>query len=152
MLNLKPLASFFESKLADGFLELLLDMMRLAFLFDSRFRRNIEDFQGRYLFRSKDGSIAAGAIFSHGRMAVSREAIENPNVAVTFRDEKALMGFLLAPKPDILGAVLRQDVVLEGNLNYLYRFGFLVRDLARRLGLPEASPAPRMGARALLQT
>jgi hypothetical protein len=129
MLNLKPLASFFESKLADGFLELLLDMMRLAFLFDSRFRRNIEGFQGRYLFRSKDGSIAAGAIFSQGRMAVSREAIENPNVAVTFRDEKALMGFLLAPKPDILGAVLRQDVVLEGNLNYLYKFAYMAKRL-----------------------
>jgi hypothetical protein len=129
MLNLKPLAAFFESKLADGFLELLLNMMRLAFLFDGRFRRNIEGFQGRYLFRSKGGTIAAGAIFSHGRMTVSREAIENPNVVVTFRNEKALMGFLLAPKPDILGAVLRQDVVLEGNLNYLYRFAYMAKRL-----------------------
>jgi hypothetical protein len=129
MPNLKPLATFFESKLVDGFLELLLDMMRLAFLFDGRFRRNIEGFQGRYLFRSKDGTIAAGAIFSHGRMTVSREAIENPNVTITFRDEKSLMGFILAPKPDILGAMLRQDVVLEGNLNYLYKFAYMAKRL-----------------------
>jgi hypothetical protein len=25
-------------------------------------------------------------------------------------------------------------VQIEGNLNYIYRFGFLARDLARRLG------------------
>ena len=129
MLNLKPLAAFLESKAADGFLEMLLNMMRLAFLFEGRFRRNIEGFQGRYSFRSKDGVIAAGAIFSQGRMAVSREAIDNPNITVTFRDEKSLMGFMLAPKPDILGAVLRQDVVLEGNLNYLYKFAYMAKRL-----------------------
>ncbi len=129
MLNLKPLATFFESKLADGFLEMLLDTMCLAFLFDPRFRRNIEGFRGRYLFKSKDGAIAAGAIFSQGHLTVSRAAISDPNVAVTFRDEKALMNFLLAPKPDILGAVLRQDVVLEGNLNYLYKFAYMAKRL-----------------------
>jgi hypothetical protein len=129
MLDLKSLATFFESKLTDGFLEVLLNMMGLAFLFDGKFRRNIEGFEGRYLFQSKDKTIAAGAIFSHGRMTVSKEAIEKPNITITFRDEKALMGFILAPKPDILGAVLRQDVVLEGNLNYLYKFAYMAKRL-----------------------
>ncbi len=128
-MDLKPFAAFFNANLTDGFLELLLNVMNLAFRFDGNFRRNIEGFHGRYLFRSKDGAIAAGAIFSDGRMTVTRDAIEDANVTVTFRDERSLMGFILAPKPDILGAVLRQDVVLEGNLNYLYKFAYMAKRL-----------------------
>lgn len=39
------------------------------------------------------------------------------------------MDFLLTPRPDIIGAVLRQDVCVDGNLNYLYKFAFMARRL-----------------------
>lgn len=129
MLNLKPLAACLEDKAADGFLELLLDAMSLLFRLDRNFRRNIEGFEGRYLFRSQNLAIQAGAVFSDGSMSVKHKAIDAPDIAITFRDDKALMSFLLTPKPDILGAMLRQDVVLAGNLNYLYKFAYMAKRL-----------------------
>lgn len=48
-----------------------------------------------------------------------------------FKDGKALMDFLLAENPDILGAMLHQEVTPEGNLNYLYTFAYMARHLQR---------------------
>jgi hypothetical protein len=129
MLDIRTLTEFFESEMTEGFLELLLNMMRLTFQFDEKFRRNIEGFRGRYLFRSRDGQITVSAEFSDGEMNVEKAIIASPHITITFRDDKALMGFILAPKPDILGAMLRQDVVLEGNLNYLYKFAYMAKRL-----------------------
>ena len=39
------------------------------------------------------------------------------------------MNYLLSPKPDILGSVLRQDVMVSGNLNYLYKFAYMAKRL-----------------------
>ncbi len=129
MTHLKLFAQFLESKATTGFLELLLNGLRLTFLLDGTFRRNLEGFQGRYLFRSQDGSLMVHCEFKDGKMTVGKGDIEKPNVTVNFRNDQALLGFLLAPKPDILGAVLRQDVVIQGNLNYLYKFAFMAKRL-----------------------
>jgi len=118
-----------KSEGAEEFLELLLKAMGLVFLIDKDFRRNIENFNGRYLFCSKDRSITVAAIFEDGKLKVCEEAIENTNMTVTFKNAKALMGFLLSPKPDILGSMLRQDVAVDGNLNYLYKFAFMAKRL-----------------------
>lgn len=119
-----------ETESAEEFLKLLLKLMDLAFLVNLKgFRRNIEGFGGKYLFRSKDGGITVSAVFKGSRLKVSEETIEDADLAVVFRDGKALMGYLLSPKPDILGSMLRQDVVPEGNLNYLYKFAFMATRL-----------------------
>ena len=39
------------------------------------------------------------------------------------------MDYIFSPKPDILGSMLRQDVMLNGNLNYLYKFAFMAQHL-----------------------
>ena len=62
-------------------------------------------------------------------MKVLEKIIDNTNVTVTFKDARALMNYILSPKPDILGAILRQEVVFEGNLNYLYKFAYMSRRL-----------------------
>jgi len=54
-------------------------------------------------------------------------------VKVTFSDVKALRGFLFSGNQDILNSLLTNDVSVSGNLNYIYKFGFMVRDLAYRL-------------------
>jgi hypothetical protein len=131
MMGLKAFANFLESEATEGFLEILLNAMRMVFMFDGKFRRNIEGFEGRYAFRDRDGDVYVGATFSGGHMSVGEREVENPNVTITFRDEKALMSFILSPKPDILGAVLRQDVVVDGNLNYLYKFAYMATRLQR---------------------
>jgi hypothetical protein len=118
-----------KSEGAEEFLEVLLQLMGLAFSLDEDLRRNIHNFNGRYLFRSQDRRITVAAVFKGNRLKVSQEEIGDTHITVVFRNAKALMGFLLTPKPDILGSMLRQDVTIDGNLNYLYKFAYMARHL-----------------------
>ncbi len=118
-----------ESEAAEEFLEMLLKFMSLAFVLDRDYRRNIEGFNGRYLFRSRDNSITVAVVFKDNRMKVHERELEDTNVTVIFRDGRALMGYLLSPKPDILGSLLRQDVTFNGNLNYVYKFAYMAKRL-----------------------
>ena len=129
-----PLTAFLDcisSELVEEFLEVLLKVMKIVFFFDDDYRKNIAEFKGRYLFRSVDRSITVTAIFEDGQLHVHEDEIPDPQVTVIFKDGKALMDFLLAENPDILGAMLRQEVTPEGNLNYLYKFAYMARHLQR---------------------
>ena len=118
-----------QSDLAEDILQLLLGLMAVVFQVDHEFRKNIEGFDGRYQFKSKDGRITVAALFQDNRLEVREEEIPNPDITVLFKDGRALMGYLLSPKPDILGSILHQEVTLEGNLNYLYKFAFMSKRL-----------------------
>ncbi len=118
-----------ESEFAEEFLENLLRLMSLVLLLDHDYKRNIIGFSGRYQFMSKDGAITVAAVFDEDVMEVSEEVITEPNITVTFKDGKALMGYLLSPKPDVLGSMLRQEVLLDGNLTYLYKFAYMAKRL-----------------------
>ncbi len=119
----------------EDMLLLLLDGMGLMFLISRRYRKNIEGFEGKYVFRSVDGSFAVSATFRNGKMKVKRGELDGPNITVNFKNSHALMNFLFSPKPDVLGAMLNQDVVLDGNLNYLYKFAYMANHV--RLKGPE---------------
>jgi hypothetical protein len=103
--------------------------MSVVFKIDRKFRKNIEGFNGRYQFKSKDGHINVAAIFGEDKLEVKEAEIEKPDITIFFKDGKALMGYLLTPKPDILGSMLRQEVSLDGNLNYLYKFAYMAKRL-----------------------
>jgi hypothetical protein len=119
-----------ESEFAEEFLELLLRLMSLMLLINYKdFRRNIEGFNARYLFKSKDNEITVSAVFRDNKMEVSERPMNNTNVIVNFKDGKALMNYILSPKPDILGSILRQDVTFDGNLNYLSKFAYMAKRL-----------------------
>jgi len=122
-------------EVTDEFLELLLKGMDLAFFFSSGYRRNIDGFKGRYLFRTSDNKVAASAIFKDGDMQVRDSAIADWNVRVTFKNAKALRDFIFSKNQDILNSILANEVEVDGNLNYIYKFGFLARDLGKRLGV-----------------
>jgi len=126
---LKKLINCMESEFAEDFLKILLELMGVVLFMDSDYRKNIIGFKGRYQFRSSDGAITVAAVFDNDALDVSEKVIEKPNISVTFKDGKALMNYLFSPKPDVLGSMLRQEVRLEGNLNYLYRFAFLAKRL-----------------------
>jgi hypothetical protein len=120
----------------DKFLDLLLAGMDLAFALSKGYRKNIRDFEGRYLFRSADKHIASAAIFKDGDMQVDPEgAIDDWDVRVTFTDWKALRDFLFSGDQDILDSLLENKVEVDGNPNYIFKYGFMVRDLGRRLGV-----------------
>jgi hypothetical protein len=117
------------SEFAEDFLQLLLRFMSVVLTFDHNFRKNIEGFRGRYQFESKDEHITVAAVFGNNSLEIKEEKITSPDITIIFKDGKALMGYLLSPKPDILGSILRQEVSLDGNLNYLYKFAFMAKRL-----------------------
>jgi hypothetical protein len=126
---MKKFLGCLESEFAEEFLEKLLELMGLVLLLDRDYRRNIVGFNGRYQFLSSNREITVAALFEDDALTVSEEIIADPHITVTFKDGKALMNYLLSPKPDVLGSMLRQEVHLEGNLNYLYRFAYMAKRL-----------------------
>jgi len=122
-------------KTTDIFLELLLVGMDLAFCLSKGYRKNIKNFEGRYLFRTADGLVAAAATFKDGAMEVHKDAIDDWNAMVTFKHAAAFKDFIFSKNQDILNSILANEVEVDGNLNYIYRFGFMARDLAHRLGV-----------------
>ncbi len=123
----KKLCSSVESELAEEFLELLLKGMGLFICINKEFRRNIENFKGRYLFKSKDNQITVSASFTNSKMKVKEGVLKDTDIVVNFKNAAALRNFLLSPKPDILNSILNQDITLDGNLNYLYKFAYMAK-------------------------
>jgi hypothetical protein len=124
-----------EGKLTDKFVELLLYGMELAFILFAGYRRNLRGFRAAYVLRTADQRVAASALFGGGGMTVRREAVAAPNATITFKDSASLLRFLFSRDQDILASVLANDVEVDGNLNYVYKLGYMARDLERRLGL-----------------
>ena len=131
----KNLRKELYGEVTDEFLELLLRGMDLAFCLSKGYRKNIKDFEGRYLFRTAGDLVAAAVTFKDGDMEVHQEAIDDWDVCITFKDAVALNAFIFSRDQDILNSLLKNDVELGGNLNYIYKFGFMARDLGHRLGV-----------------
>lgn len=132
-----------ESRIAERFLELLLNIMSLALFLDENYRRNIKDFKGKYLIKVKEGDVSIRAVFGPSpvlrreQLKVSKGNLDNPDITVTFKTAQGLMNFLLSPRQDILGSLLKNEVVLSGNINYLYKLGFMSAQL-QKMVLPAA--------------
>jgi hypothetical protein len=119
----------------DKFLELLLKGMDLAFCLSKGYRKNIKDFEARYVFRTHDQRVGATAKFRDGDMRVDEKAQGEWNARVTFKNPAALRSFIFSKDQDILNSLLKNEVEVDGNLNYIYKFGFMARDLAHKLGV-----------------
>lgn len=131
----KKLINELLGKATDKFLEILLYSMNFAFWLSRGYRKNIKGFEGRYLFRTADNVVVVSAIFKDGDMDVSTNAIDNWNVMVTFKDANALKSFIFSQNQDILNSILANEVDVDGNLNYIYKFGFMARDLLHRISV-----------------
>ncbi len=118
-----------ESEVAEEFLQTLLTLMQIMFVINHDYRRNIRKFNGRYQFRSEDSQVTVAALFEDGRMTVREGLIEDPHITVIFRNGRSLLNFILSPRQDILGSMLRHEVRTEGNLNYLNKFGYMAKHL-----------------------
>lgn len=129
----KKFVKLLEEGTMDVFLEVLLSLMDLYFALDRKFRKNIKDFNASYVFKSRDGVIAASAIFNDSEMKVSSEAIVNPTVSVEFKDGIALKNFLFSESPDIISAILDCEIRYTGNLNYISKFAYMSKRLKTQL-------------------
>ena len=128
-----------DSELVERFLEMLLQAMNFMLFVDSDYHRNIEGFKGKYLFKSKDGDLTVQAVFKtswlfqYEYLKVKRRPLKDPDITITFKDSRALMRLLLSPKPDVLGALIANEVVAAGNVNYILKFGFMTTQLQQML-------------------
>jgi hypothetical protein len=122
-----------EGEFTDRFVELLLYAMDMAFMLLASYQRNLRGFRAQYVFRTADGRVEASALFGGGKMSVRQRAVSSPNVTVTFKDPAALRRFLFSKDQDILSSILASDVEVDGNVNYVYKFGFMARELILRL-------------------
>lgn len=74
-------------------------------------------------------------VFDDGDMDVvkNRDLDDSYDVEVLFRDEAALLEYLLSGDQDILNVMLKNDVEIKKNANHIFRFGFLAKDLERNI-------------------
>jgi len=122
-----------EDEAAETFLETLLLFMKFKFMLDASYKRNIENFDGRYQFRSKDGQITVFVEFKNGEMHIKEELNEDVNVTVIFKNGQSLVNFLLSENKDILRGLLHNEMRIIGNLNYIYKFAFMANHLQLEL-------------------
>jgi hypothetical protein len=121
--------------ITDDFVELLLKGMDWFFLLtpDARFRENLKNFKGKYLFKTANENVMTSATFSNGNMHVYDNAIDDWDVKVTFKNGKAFRDFILSEKQDIFDWLSRNEVEVDGNLNHIFKFGFMARAVMGKL-------------------
>jgi hypothetical protein len=131
----KTFLRLLEEEVTDGFLMALLQFLRFSCCLDDYLRRSIKDFKGSIELRSEDKGIRVLAEFKDGylnpkKLKPNEPLVPPANAGVVFKDPKAVKNFLLPPggltgRRDVLHSYLNNEIKLEGNLNYIYRFGFL---------------------------
>ena len=116
----------------DKALNVLLNGMALAFWLSRSYRENIRGFTARYAFQTGDGKVEETASFANQRMEVPASGrVTAEQVTVKFRNATAFRRFLV--QQDIMNALMANDITVEGNLNYTWRFMWLAKDLVYRL-------------------
>jgi hypothetical protein len=118
-----------EGKAGNKFLFILLNLMSLVLLVDPKFRMNVKGFNGKYVFKDKSNNMYIAAEFKNNLIKVRKKRVENYNVMLDFKDGRALFKLLLSESPDILDAVLNQEVEFSGNINYLNKFAYMAMSL-----------------------
>jgi len=116
----------------EKFVELLLNAMKNGFDRSSSYHRNIENFNGSYVFRTADDRVCLAAIFDQDGMEVRESAPDEWDARVTFLNVPAFQRFLFSRDQDILNSLLANEVQVDGNLNYIYKLGYMARELQQR--------------------
>ena len=138
--------------LMETVLELGLFGMQVIFRLKPDCRRLLQNFTGRYLIFTRGGEISIPVVFEHGVMrlpasprlwtrAVSRFRGEpqppcptiKAHAELEFKDGRTLLaylkGYIFGGNRDFLMAVVTNQVKPHGNLNYIFKFGFIVNHL-----------------------
>ena len=134
---------YLAGEMLDKALYAILKAMKLLFLVNKEYRNNIKDFNATYVIQSEDGRVDVTAVFKKVRflfkeidgMDVKDTAISNPTTVVTFKDGKAMANFLLSENPDVIEGMLDNQLSVSGNLNYLFKFIYLLWLIPELLGI-----------------
>jgi hypothetical protein len=143
---------FYKKWTINWLLPSLLRIMAFMFWFDKKFRdANIREFNAAcFAFKikgdkkddKKDDKFECYVVFRKPwilwfrRMVVKKKVRSDPHVTVTFKDRVSLYDYiLLADDHDPVNLLLENQVKIEGNLNYIYKFMYMVRHLTKPLGI-----------------
>lgn len=118
-----------EEGASDIFLKVLLNLMSLVICLDPSFRSNIKNFEAKYVFKDKPSMVYIVADFKNNKLKIRKKRVENPELTLIFKDGESLFKLLLSDAPDILNAVLNQEVDFCGNINYLNKFAYMAMHL-----------------------
>jgi hypothetical protein len=127
-----------EAETAETILEGLLLFMKTRFRLDpiiigSNFRENIDNFNAKYLFRSKSGEIYVLVKFHDGDMDWEESLSQDVNASLEFKDGHALVNYLfnylVLQDRDFLKSMTKNEIKVSGNLNYLYKFLFMANHI-----------------------
>jgi hypothetical protein len=134
----KFLSKEMAEEAGEEFLKILLKLLNYACYLDDYLQKSIDGFNGRIEFRSKDNAIRVLAEFKENglyerELDPDEKLCPLPDATLVFKDYDALINFLLPKggKRDCLRSLLQNEVQFEGNLNYIYRFGFLATHAQR---------------------
>ncbi|MEW5800911.1 MAG: SCP2 sterol-binding domain-containing protein [bacterium] len=105
--------------------EILFRLMDLFFQLNPDSRKNIRGFSGTYQFKSEDNKVAVLATFDDERITVEETLYAEPDITIIFKDSRSIINSFISPKKDILKTLHDNKVALQGNLNYVYKLGFL---------------------------
>jgi hypothetical protein len=124
---------------AETILEGMLTFMKVRILLDpfiinGGFRRNLYNFDGKYQFSSQEGGVDVLVKFANTNL--DWEETSSPqqvDVTTTFKNGPALTNFLInyvvKNDRDILKGLTKNEIRVKGNLNYLFKFLFMVNHL-----------------------
>lgn len=125
----KKLLLCIEEGATDIFLKTLLNLMSLVICLDPSFRRNINNFKAKYVFKDKPSMVYIVAEFKNNKLKIHKKRVENSELTLIFKDGESLFKLLLSDAPDILNAVLNQEVDFYGNINHLNKFAYMAMHL-----------------------
>lgn len=111
-----------------GFL-LVLELLSLSFLLNKNFRKNIANFTADYVFTDKAQDFYVRASFKNEKMHVTRKKLDNPTFALIFKDTASFFKLITSKEPDLLNAMLNQDIEFTGNINYINKFAYMGQHL-----------------------
>lgn len=124
-----------SSEAMDKFLFIVLEAMSLMFKLDKKYRENIKNFTAEYLFTSSDGKMGVSALFNNNKMKVIDKESEEHTISVTFKNGIVMAKFLFSPDPDIISGLLDNKLTLDGNMNYIFKFIYMARQIPAYLGI-----------------
>ncbi len=131
-----------DGKATNATLQAMLFAMEWGLRLVPHWRKRIQGFKGTIVFAAKSPAdekrevVQATAVFDGQQMKVLRDEVGSFDVKVAFSDPNALFAFLMSRNHDIVDALLTNSVETTGNLNYVYRFGFLAIEMTRWLPSP----------------
>lgn len=123
---------------AETILKGLLSVMQVRILvvdpiINGDFRSNLHGFKGKYQFYSEEDNVDVLVKFANIDMDWEETFSSDYNVMAKFKNGSALnnflFNFLVKNDRDVLGSLTKNEIRVKGNLNYLFKFLFMVNHL-----------------------